>query len=330
MKVTEVPDPQAVPGEVLVKVAACGVCRTDLEYLKEGMRPMKPYPLIFGHEVSGTVAALGEGVKGPAVGQRVVVAFTLPCGQCRMCQDGRENACSRAQIVGASRDGGFAQYVAVPVSTLHALPPSLPLEESCVLTDAVATAYHALVEVAGARPGDTLAIFGATGGLGLAAVQIASALGCWVIAVGRQPHKLERARELGAAVTLSTLEVKEIDREVNRLTQGGVDISLETSGVPALMTMACQATRPGGKIVIAGFTLKRFEVPTNRLMWLEQAVLGSRTYRPRDLGRVISMAERGMVDPKKLVSHRFPLAEINEAYLKLEEGQLARGIVIPK
>src|SRR3972149_9326921 len=95
MRVTEVPDPRPGPGEALVKVAACGVCRTDLEYLKEGMGPMKPYPLIFGHEVSGTVAGLGEGVKGPAVGQRVVVAFPLPCGQRPVCPAGPVLALSR-------------------------------------------------------------------------------------------------------------------------------------------------------------------------------------------------------------------------------------------
>lgn len=329
MRVEEVPDPCPGPGEALVKVAACGVCRTDLEYLHEGTRPMKPFPIILGHEVSGTVAGLGEGVEGLAPGQRVVAAFTFPCGTCPWCRGGRENICPRAGILGASRDGGFAQYVAVPAQALFPLPPSLPLEESCVLTDAVATSYHALVDVAGARPGDVVAIYGASGGLGLAAVQLASALGCRVIAIGRQPWKLERARELGAELALSTEETGEIDREVNRLTGGGADISLDTSGVPALMTLACQATRPGGRIVIVGFTLKRMEVPTNRLVWLEHAILGSRTYRLQDLARVIRLAERGMVDPAKLVSHRFPLEGVNQAYGKLAEGQLFRGIVVP-
>jgi Zn-dependent alcohol dehydrogenase len=185
------------------------------------------------------------------------------------------------------------------------------------------------VNVAQVKPGDVVAIYGASGGLGLSALQIATALGARVIAIGRQRWKLERARELGAAEVLSTQEVKEVDREVRRLTLGGADVSLDLTGRPEMVVAACRSTRPGGKIVVVSFTFEKVEVAINRLMWLELTLVGSRAYRPVDLRRVVGMVERGMVRLDKLVSHRFSLDEVNEAYSMLDEGKVLRAIVVP-
>lgn len=329
LKLEEVPIPRPGPGEVLLRVAACGMCRTDLDYLHGGMKPLKDFPVILGHEPSGVVETVGEGVEGFHKGDRVLVSYTITCGQCPPCRSGRENLCLNSGIVGSSRDGAFAEYMTIPAKNLCPLPQGLPLEESAIITDAVATNYHALVEVAQVRPGDVVVVYGASGGLGLTAVQMATSLGATVVGVGRKRWKLEKAREMGAVAVVSTEEVAKVEDEINRITGGGADISVDTSGIGSLVETAIKSTRPGGKIVIVGFSLERVSFRINRLVWLEHAILGCRTYRPIDLRRAVMAAEKGMVDVTRLVSHRFRLKEINQAYQMLLQGDLLRGLIIP-
>ncbi len=326
--IEEVPTPRIGAGEVLVRIAACGVCRTDLEYLKEIRTPKKP-PIILGHEPSGVIEEVGNGVTSLHTGDRVIIPCIFPCGRCSSCRSGRSNLCASAELIGASRDGAYAEYIAVPQESVSVLPEGLPLAECAILGDAVATPYHALVSVARIKPGDSVAVFGASGGLGLAAVEIASALGATVIGVGRQAWKLQKAKDLGASHVISTLEAPKVESEIHRVVPGGVDISLDASGVPGLIEAAGRATRPGGRVVVMGFSLGRFEIPINRLVWLEHNIHGSKNYHPDDLGRVIRMVQRGMVHPAEMVSHRFALDDINKAFGALDRGEMLRGIVIP-
>ena len=329
MAIEEVPEPAPAPGEVLVKVSACGLCRTDLEYLKgEGSTP-KPPPIILGHEPSGTVAETGDGVSGLKVGQRVLVATPIPCLTCDFCRNGRENLCPNMVIVGANRDGAFAEYVVAPATGVFPLPDSLPLEESCIITDAVGTSYHALYNRAGVKPGNTVAIFGASGGLGLICTQLASAAGATVIGVGRKQWKLAKVRELGASVVISLEEVDRVERVVREKTGGGVDIAIDVTGVPRMIESACRATRPGGKIVVVGFSFQKFQLNVNRLMWLELNVMGAKNYNSSDMPKILELVQQGAVNLSQVVSHRFKLAEINEAYQMLDRGEVLRGIVIP-
>lgn len=325
----QVPTPTPGPGELLVRVAACGLCRTDLEHLKEGMRPLREPPLILGHETSGTVAGAGAGVAGFREGDPVLVACFAPCNRCSYCQEGRDNLCPNADIPGGNRDGGLAEYVVVPAAGVFPLPRGSPVQESAVLADAFATPYHALVGVGHMRSGESVAIYGASGGLGLAAVQIASALGGAVVGIGRQPWKLERALGMGARAVVSTSEFPRPEAEVNRLTGGGAHLSLDATGAPEMIAAACRATRPGGRIVVMGYGVKEVTVPLHRLMWLEYAVLGSRTYRLADLASLLTLVEQGQIHPGSIVSHRFPLDQVNQGYKMLEEGRVLRAIVIP-
>ncbi|MFQ5827505.1 MAG: zinc-binding dehydrogenase, partial [Dehalococcoidia bacterium] len=312
MVIEEVPTPQIGAGEVLVRVAACGICRTDLEYLKEIRTPKEP-PIILGHEPSGIIEEVGDEVESLRKGDRVIISCIVPCGRCPACRSGHQNLCPSAELIGANRDGAFAQFIAVPQDGVYLLPEELPLPESAILGDAVATSYHALVSVAQIKSGDTVAIFGASGGLGLAAVEIASSLGATVIGVGRQAWKLDKAKEFGASQVISTLEVPRVDQEINRITLGGADISLDASGIPSLIEAAGRSTRPGGKVVVMGFSLGKIEIPVNRLMWLEHSIHGSKNYYPDDLKRIVQMVQKGMLHPSRLVSHRFALEDINEA-----------------
>ena len=328
MTIEEVPTPRVGPGEVLVRVAACGICRTDLEYLKEIKTPKEP-PIILGHEPSGVIEEVGEEVNLFRKGDRVVISCILPCGRCPACRSGHQNLCPSAEVIGATRDGAFAQFVAVPQDAVYPLPDELPLAECAILGDAIATPYHALVDIARVKPGDVVAIFGASGGLGLAATEIASSLGATVIGIGRQAWKLEKAKEFGASEVISTLEVPRVEKEINRITSGGADISLDASGIPSLIEAACKSTKPGGKVVVMGFSFNKIEIAINRLMWLEHSIHGSKNYHPDDLKRIVQMVQKGMLHPAKLVSHRFALEDINEGYQALDRGELLRGIVTP-
>lgn len=327
--IEEVPKPKIGHDEVLVKVAACGMCRTDLEYLKEGIRPPKLPPLILGHEPSGIIEEVGEHVENFKKGDRVVIAYTIPCGLCSNCRNGAENVCQSPEIIGASRDGAFAEFLSSPTKNICILPDEIPLQDASILTDAVATPFHALVNVAKIKPGDLIAIYGASGGLGLCAIQIAKAMGAQVIGIGRKPWKLEKAKEMGADEIINTTLVEDIGDRVNKISLAGVDISLDFSGIPSLVEAAIKSTKPTGKIILLAFSFQKVQFRMGRLMWSEHHIIGSRTYRPLDLPRVVKLVQEGMVDLQKIISHRFPLEEINSAYEILDRGDMLRGIIIP-
>ncbi len=328
MTIEEVPVPEPAPKDVLVKVAACGLCHTDLTYLHGAPLPSK-LPIIMGHEPSGTVARVGAEVSNLKPGQRVMISTTIPCLTCDYCRRGQENLCANSVVPGATQNGAFAEYVVAPATGVYPLPDSLPLDESCIISDAVCTAYHAVHQVAQVRPGDTVAIYGASGGVGILCVMLASAIGASVVGIGRKKWKLEKAREFGAAEIISSEEVQPLDKAVKKVTGGGADISIDATGVPEMIETACRSTRPGGKIVVVSLTFQKFQVEINRLTWFELKVMGSRTFNPPDIPKVFKLVEKGVIDLDRVISHRFKLEEINKAYEMLDRGELLRGIVIP-
>jgi threonine dehydrogenase-like Zn-dependent dehydrogenase len=163
--------------------------------------------------------------------------------------------------------------------------------------------------------------------LGLCSIQIAKALGAYVIAIGRQPWKLEKATEVGADEVLSTTTVENIAQEVTRISNGGVDISFDVSGVPGLIEAGIKSTKPTGKIVLLAFNFQKVQFNIGRLMWLEHSIMGSRNYRPLDVPRMVQLVQEGKVDLDKVISHRFPLEEINAAYELLDHGKMLRGVI---
>ncbi len=328
MIIKEVDVPEIGLNDVLIRIAACGLCRTDLEYLKEGLHPPKAPPLILGHEPSGIIEEVGNEVENIKVGDRVIIPFTITCGYCFFCRTGQEHLCSNAEVIGASRDGAFAEFLSVPAKNAFLLPADLPLVESAVITDAVASPVHAVINIAEVKPGDNVVVYGASGGLGLVIVQIAYALGANVVAVGRKQWKLEKAKQFGASHTISTLEEDRADKTVRRLTGGGADIAFDATGMPEMINLAVNSIRPGGKVIVVGLSPFKVEININKLLWFEQKILGSRTYRPLDFFRAVEMVRKKMININELVSHRFQLEEINEGYRMLDSGEIMRGIVL--
>ena len=328
LKIEDIPVPQVGDDQVLVKVAACGACHTDLHYLEHGVPTFKKPPVVLGHEASGTVEKVGTGVTNVGKGQRVLIPAVLTCGYCSACRQGRENICSNMKMVGNHFDGAYAEYVAVPAKDLLDLPQSIPLEEASIIADAISTPYHAVKNRAQVKSGDTVVIFGC-GGVGINAVQLASAAGGYVIAVDINPRKLDWASEFGAAKTIDATKVDRVSKEIKKLTGGGADIAMEVIGNPRTIEEAFECVRVGGRLCVVGYTHEAISVVAGKIMFKEIEVVGSLGCRPVDYVPLIRMVEQGKIDLKRQVTHRFSLDKIEEAFEVMKEGLSLRSIVIP-
>lgn len=328
LTIEDVPTPSPGSGEALVQVAACGVCHTDLHYIDHGTPTFKKPPLILGHEIAGTVAALGPDTEGFQEGDRVLLPAVLTCGECAMCRTGRENICHRMVMLGNNVDGGYAEYVVAPSKDTFHLPEEIPLVEGAIIADAITTPYHAVVHRARAAPGDWVVVLGC-GGIGLNVVQIAAALGARVIAVDIVDEKLDWAERLGAEVTFNSQQVERLDKEVRRITSGGADIAMEAIGKAATQEQAFACLRSGGRLVLVGYSPETMSLNAGRVMYREMEIVGSLGCRPVDYPRVIEMARRGQIKVAELVTHKFALEEINQAFDTLRNGEAIRAVVTP-
>jgi 6-hydroxycyclohex-1-ene-1-carbonyl-CoA dehydrogenase len=328
LSIEEVPTPEPGFGEILVDVAACGVCHTDLHYIDHGVPTFKKPPVILGHEVAGTVAALGEGVTQWKEGDRILLPAVYGCGQCRMCREGRENICSQMIMFGNNVDGGYAEYMLAPAKDVLTMPEEIPLIEGSIIADAVTTPYHAVVNRGQVRPGDQVVVFGC-GGIGLNLVQIAAAMGARVIAVDLMEEKLDWARQLGAQETINAAETERVDKAIRKLTGGGADIGFEAIGLPQTQKTTFSSLRTGGRFVVVGFASERMQLDTGRTMYREMEILGSLGCRAVDYPRVLELARQGKIKVKELVTAQFPLDEINEAFDLLRSGKGIRSVVVP-
>jgi 6-hydroxycyclohex-1-ene-1-carbonyl-CoA dehydrogenase len=328
LRVEEVPMPTPGPGEILVKVAACGLCHTDLHYIDHGVPTFKKPPLILGHEVSGTVAGVGADAASWREGDRVLLPAVYGCGQCIMCRNGRDNACLSMMMFGNNIDGGYAEYMLAPAKDAFHLPDDLPLEESAIIADATTTPYHAVVNRGKVRPGDKVVVFGC-GGIGLNVVQFAAVAGAHVVAVDIVDEKLEWARRLGAEATLNSQEIERVDKEIRKLTGGGADIGFEAIGNPAVQAQAFNSLRTGGRLVLVGYASHPMTLNSGRLMYREMEIVGSLGCRTVDYPRVIELARQGSIKVKELVTARFSLDDINVGLDALRQGEGVRSVVVP-
>jgi len=313
---------------VLVKVAACGVCHTDLHYIEHGVPTFKKPPIVLGHEASGIVERVGPAVTNVQTGQRVLIPAVLTCGRCPACRQGRENICADLKMLGNHFDGAYAEFVAVPAKDVLDLPESIPLEEASIIADAISTPYHAVKNRARVRPGDRVVVFGC-GGVGLNAVQLAAAAGGCVIAVDINERKLKWAREFGAAETVNASKVDRVDKEIKKMTGGGADIAMEVIGNPKTIEMAFDSVRVGGRLCIVGYTHEAISIIAGKIMFKELEIVGSLGCRPVDYLPLIRMVEQGKVDVKRIVTHRFSLDDLPKAFEVMKEGLALRSIVAP-
>jgi S-(hydroxymethyl)glutathione dehydrogenase/alcohol dehydrogenase len=337
--------------EVLVKIAACGVCASDL-HVVDGDLP-EPMPLVLGHEASGVVVETGPGVEGLEAGDHVVLALVPSCGRCETCLAGRPNFCQLSAQMGAtgtladgtsrlSVDGtqlhhfnsvsSFAEYAVVPESAAVAICTDVPLDVAALVSCAVITGYGAVFNTAGVEEGASVAVWGC-GGVGLNVVQAARLAGArQIVAVDARPEKLETARRLGATDLVAAGADGDTVAAVRDLSDGGVDYAFEAVGREQTVREAWDAARAGGTTVVLGL------MPKGKLLtidpWhfiyektLKGCFLGSARIGT-DIPRIVDRYHAGELDLDELVSHRIKLAELPEAFDRLRAGNAARQLVV--
>jgi 6-hydroxycyclohex-1-ene-1-carbonyl-CoA dehydrogenase len=326
--IEEWPTPEPGEGEVRVRIAGCGVCHTDLHYIDHGTPTFKTPPLILGHEVSGTIDAAGEGVSADRLGDRVLLPAVLACGQCNACRIGRANICEHSVMLGNNVDGGYAEYIVVRAQDAYPLPEPIPLVEGAIIADALTTPYHAVVHRGRVTPGDWVVVVGC-GGIGLNIVQVAAALGARVVAIDVAAAKLDWATRLGAEAVIDAGATERVDREVRKITGGGADVAFEAVGRAATQEQALNGLRTGGRLVLVGYSPESLPLNAGRVMFRELEVVGSLGCRPVDYPRVIELARQNRVRVRELVTHRFPLEDVNLALDALRAGEVVRAVVVP-
>jgi D-arabinose 1-dehydrogenase-like Zn-dependent alcohol dehydrogenase len=327
LRLVERPIPEPGPGQVRVRVQACGVCGSDLFLQKGGFGNEDVLPVIPGHEAAGVVDALGAGVTDWAVGEQAALYYiTAPPGD-TFAAGGRANISPQLSRMGVDIDGAFAEYMIRPTSAL--IRPSEPVDPCvlAVLTDAVATPLHALKRVAHLSPGETLVVLG-IGGIGSNAVQLGKAFGARVIAVSRSASKLRLAERLGADEVIQAGD--DPVSAVRRLTGGwGADVVAQCVGSARQDEQAIAMGGPGGRVVLIGSSVDAFSVRSVDLIWRELSVLGSRGMLPDDIRDAINLYLDGVIVADHLTERARPLPEANEALDDLREGRVLRSVLVP-
>jgi propanol-preferring alcohol dehydrogenase len=301
----EIDVPHVGAMDVLVRVRAAGICHSDAHY-RAGRSTVAPLPMTLGHEVAGVVERVGKDVVTVKVGDRVCLHYMVTCGHCTYCAQGQEQFCISGAMIGKYRDGGYADYIAVPARSVFPLPAEIPFEQGAIMMCSSATPLHALNK-ARLEPGETVAVFG-VGGLGMSAVQLARAFGARdVFAVDIEAGKLALTERFGA-IPVNASGTDPVS-EIMRLTDGrGVDVALELIGLPLTMDQAFRSLAIQGRVAIAGITEKCFEVaPYYDLINKEAEIVGVSDHLAQELPLLIEWVRSDTLDLSQVVTGTVPL-----------------------
>jgi 6-hydroxycyclohex-1-ene-1-carbonyl-CoA dehydrogenase len=328
------------PGEVIVRVAGCGVCHTDLGFFYDGVLTRHGFPLTLGHEISGTIVDAGPGA-GPWVGRAVVVPAVLPCGTCAACIAGRGQVCPHQVFPGNDVHGGFGTHVRVPLRGVCPVagldstatnPRAIALADLSVIADAISTPYQAVLR-SGLASGD-VAVFVGAGGVGGFGVQIAAAFGASVVAIDPDPARLQPLACYGATLTIdpATLDTKQLRKRVRAFAdERGVPTwrtrIFETSGTANGQATAFALLGHGGYLSVVGYTPQAIELRLSNLMAFDATVQGNWGCLPEHYPAVVDLVLQGHVALAPFIEHR-PLAAINEVFEELHAGGVTRRFVL--
>lgn len=322
-------DPECGPDDAIVKVMANGLCRTDWHLWQGhwdwlGFSP--PLPAVLGHEMSGVVEEVGSNVANFEKGDRIVVPFMHACGRCGSCADGFQNRCDNGAVNMFTTGGTLAEATKVvnaDVNLVH-LPEGISFVDGAALGCRFMTAYRGIVAQARAGAGQWVAVFGC-GGVGLAAVDIANALGCNVIAISRTQRKLDMAKKLGAVHTVVAGSPEETVQKVKDLTGGGAHVSADCLGTSATFTPSLLSLRKGGRLVRLGLTGSedkgQISLAADAIVALELEIYGSMGMQARCYPEMLRMIESGKLHPEKLVSKTFTLEQLNDELTAMSDFQ---------
>ncbi|MEO8035051.1 MAG: 6-hydroxycyclohex-1-ene-1-carbonyl-CoA dehydrogenase [Acidobacteriota bacterium] len=318
-------------GEVVVKVAACGLCHTDVGFAYGGVPTRHPLPLVLGHEIAGRVVAAGEGATA-WMGKTVIVPAVIPCGTCEACEAGRPTICRRQFMPGNDGDGGFASHVRVPAHGLCGVPGILPagvtLEMLSVVADAVTTPFEA-IQRAQVAAGD-LAIFVGAGGVGGFGVQIAAALGAVVVAIDVDDARLELAGQHGASLTLNSrqMSLRDLKSSIRSLKVGGIGWKIfETSGTTAGQETAFGLLDFGAYLAIVGYTPQKVELRLSNLMAFDATARGNWGCAPENYPKALDLVLRKKIAIAPFIELH-PFDELPELFEAAREHRIRLRPVI--
>jgi len=327
LTVTSVPKPTAGPGEVLIAVRHAGVCGTDLHiadwdaWAQGRVRP----PIVVGHEFAGEIVAVGDGVSELRAGQLVTAEGHIVCGHCLQCRTGNSHICKRTQIIGVDRDGAFAEYIVMPATNVLSLE-GIPTAVGAVM-DPMGNAFHTVLTAD--IPGSTVLVVGC-GPIGCFAVGIARAAGAVrVIASDINPTRLDLAKKMGAHVTVNAARQDVVAAVLEETGGEGADVVCEMSGVPSALHQALAAVRMGGRVQLLGIPTGEVPIDFAREIIFKgitlYGVIGRRMYETWHQMRRYLTA--GLLDPRPVMTHRFPLTRIAEALDAIRAGDAGKVIL---
>lgn len=324
------PDPG--PSEVIIEVAGCGICHTDIGFAKDGVATRHPLPLILGHEISGRVIATGERAA-QWMGKHVIVPAVTPCGDCAACRAGRSTICRKQYMPGNDGDGGFATHVRVPANGLCPLPDALPSGVTpahfSVVADAVTTPYEAIRRAELGK--DDVAVFVGVGGVGGFGVQIAAALGAAVVAVDVDQERLDLMAKHGAALTLNAaqVDVKSAVRAfAKQSARRGIGLKIfETSGTAAGQQTAFSLLDHGGYLAVVGFTAQKIELRLSNLMAFDATARGNWGCPPEQYPPALALVLEGKVQLQPFVELH-PLDEAPDVFEAVAGHAIRKRIIL--
>lgn len=346
LAIEEITLDELVAGEALVRIVTAGVCHSDLHFIEGTYRAR--YPHILGHEVAGVVEQVGAGVANVRPGDRVILGFVQPCGHCSFCDSGRPALCvtPAAETRAAERParrradgtavsamtnvGGFAEYAITAATGLIRVPDDVSLEVAALVGCSVTTGYGAVVNTAGVEPGSTVAVIGA-GGVGLNIIQAARLAGAArIVAVDMVEHKLATARQFGATDVVNAGEGDPVER-VKELTGGGAHYAFEAIGLRATAEQAYEMAARGGTAVIVGMVPPREQIAVSGLIWMHEKTLKGSFYGSArfhtDIPRILDLYRQGRLDLDSLVTRRYRLEEVNDAFDALRRAEGTRSVL---
>lgn len=333
LEVTEMPLPAVAPGEVLVRVEACGICGSDVHGY-DGSSGRRIPPIVMGHEAAGTIESVGADVRGFKAGDRVTFDSTVYCGACAFCASGDVNLCDNRQVIGVScgdyrRHGAFAEFVVVPQRILYHLPDAVSFSEAAML-EAVSVALHA-VRVSEAKGGETALVIGA-GMIGLLTLQAARVAGCAQVFISDvDPTRLALARQVGAETTLHASGA-ELLAAIQKLTNGrGVDIVYEAVGRNETVASAVDCARKGGTVTLVGNITPEVTLPLQKVVSRQIRMQGS-CASSGEYPQAIELMSRGQIQVKPLITAVAALEEGPSWFERLHarEPNLMKIILTPR
>lgn len=317
LRLESVPEPEPGPGEVKLRIDHCGICATDIEEYLYGPKfiahdapnPVtgKKLPVITGHEITGTIVKVGQGVTNARAGERVVLDGILGCDKCWWCEHGQPNQCPSLAAVGFAANGGLAEYTVWPASHLVKLPANVESEEAA-LVEPCSVAIHA-VRRGQVQKGTTVAIIG-VGAVGMLAMQAAKAMGAKVFAIDRRQVSLDMAKRLGADSVVNATGGQAAE-QLKALTNGvGPDVVVDVAGAKETPGLAVDWARPGGRVVIVAIYAAKSEVDFNTVVAKEAEVVGSLGYHRSDVEEAVRLIAKGAVKTTPLISDKIGLDEV--------------------